>query len=330
MRRREFITLLCGIAAASPARSRAQQSDRIRHVGVVSFLSKNDSQGEFGDVALRKRFNELGWVEGRNVDIHERWANGDLDRVKALAKELVALNPDVLIGITTPATAALQHETKTIPIVFASVSDPIGSGFIKSLANPGGNITGFMFIEASLTGKWSELMRDVAPQVSRVCMLFNPSTAPFARFYVDKFNAAASELHIEAIEGAVSSAAEIDSVMAKLGSEANTGLIVMPDTFMVANLQQIVLLAARHRLPTIYPFQVFVTAGGLMSYGADVFDTWRGAAVYSDRILHGAKPSELPVQLPTKFALTLNLKTARVIGISFPPSLLATADEVIE
>jgi putative ABC transport system substrate-binding protein len=296
----------------------------------VTLLSKGDSQGAFGDAALRKRLNELGWVDGHNIDIQERWANGDLDRVKALARELVALNPDVLIGITTPATAALQRETKTIPIVFASVSDPIGSGFIKSLANPGGNITGFMFIEASLTGKWSELMRDIAPQVSRVCLLFNPSTAPYARFYMDKFKAAASELHIEAIEGAVSSVADIDSTMAKLGSEANTGLVVMPDTFMVANLQQIVLLAASRRLPTIYPFQVFVTAGGLMSYGADVFDTWRGAAVYVNRILHGAKPSELPIQLPTKFALTLNLKAAKAIGISFPPSLLATADEVIE
>jgi ABC-type uncharacterized transport system substrate-binding protein len=329
MKRRDFITLL-GSAAAWPAAVHAQDNGRLARLGIVNLLAKNASQIEIGDIAIRKKLNDLGWGEGRNIDIQERWANGDLDRVKALAKELVALNPDALIGITTPATAALQHETKTIPIVFASVSDPIGSGFIKSLANPGGNITGFIFIEASLTGKWPELMRDVSPQVLRVCLLFNPSTAPYARFYLEKFNVAASQLHIEAIEGAVSSAADIEAVMAKLGGEAHAGLVVMPDTFTVENYRQIISLAERYRLPTIYPFQVFVTAGGLMSYGADVFETYTGAAVYIDRILHGAKPSELPVQLLTKFALTLNLKAAKAIGVSFPPSLLATADEVIE
>ena len=187
MKRRDFITLLGG-AAAWPAAVHAQDNGRLARLGIVSLLAKNASQGEIADIAIRKKLSDLGWVEGRNIDIQERWTNGDLDRVKALAKELVALNPDALIGITTPATAALQHETKTIPIVFASVSDPIGSGFIKSLANPGGNITGFIFIEASLTGKWAELMRDIAPQVSRVCLLFNPSTAPYARFYLEKFN----------------------------------------------------------------------------------------------------------------------------------------------
>ena len=329
MRRRDFITLLGG-AAAWPAAVHAQDNGRLARLGIVSFVAENASQGEIADIAIRKKLSDLGWVEGRNIDIQERWANGDIDRVKSLAKELVALNPDALIGITTPATAALQHETKTIPIVFASVSDPIGSGFIKSLAYPGGNITGFMFIEASLTGKWAELMHEIAPQVSRVCLLFNPSTAPYARFYLEKFNVAASQLHIEAIEGAVSSVADIEALMAKLGGEGHAGFVVMPDTFTIENYRQIISLAERYRLPTIYPFQLYVTAGGLMSYGADVFDTYRGAAVYVDRILYGAKPSELPVQLPTKFPLTLNLKAAKAIGISFPPSLLVTADEVIE
>jgi ABC-type uncharacterized transport system substrate-binding protein len=198
------------------------------------------------------------------------------------------------------------------------------------LAKPGGNITGFIFIEASLTGKWPELMRDIAPQVSRICLLFNPSTAPYARFYLEKFNAAASQLHIEAVEGAVHSTAGIDTVVNKLGSDAHTGLVVMPESFMVENRQQIISLAERYRLPAIYPFRFFVTAGGLMSYGAEAIDTLKGAATYVDRILRGAKPPELPVQLATKFALTLNLKTAKELGISFPQALLATADEVIE
>ena len=329
MRRRDLIIFLGG-AAAWPGTAHARDNGRVARVGIVNLLSEADSQTAIWEIALRKRLSDLGWVEGRNIDIQERWAAGDLDRVKALAREMVAFNPDVLIGITTPATAALQRETRTIPIVFAAVSDPIGSGFIKTLANPGGNITGCIFIEDSMTGKWPELMREIAPQVSRVCLLFNPSTAPYARFYLEKFNAAASQLHIEAVEGAITSGADIEAVIAKLAGEAHAGLVVMPDTFMVENRRQIISLAERYRLPAIYPFQFFVTAGGLMSYGADMADNFSGAADYVDRILHGAKPTELPVQLPTKFALALNLKTAKALGLNVPSALVATADEVIE
>jgi putative ABC transport system substrate-binding protein len=330
MRRRDFIKVIGGGTVAWPLAARAQDGDHVRRVGVVNLFGKDDRQAELWDGAFSKHLTELGWVQGRNIDIQERWAAGDVERVKTLAKDAVALKPDVLVGMTTPATAALQHETQTIPIVFAGVSDPIGSGFIKSLADPGGNITGFIFIEASLAEKWPALMHEIAPQVSRVSLLFNPSTAPYARFYLEKFNAAAARLHIEAIEGAVRSPADIDAVVGKLGGDAHAGLVVMPDTFTVTNRQQIISLAERYRLPTIYPFKFFVTNGGLMSYGADVIDTFKGAATYVDKILRGAKPNELPVQMATKFELVLNLKTAMTLGISFPPSLLATGDELIE
>ena len=252
-----------------------------------------------------------------------------LDRVKVFAKELTALSPELLFGITTPATAALQHETRTIPILFAAVSDPIGSGFVKSLSNPGGNITGYMFIEASLASKWPDLMHAIAPQVSRIGLLFNPATAPYARYYIEKFYPAAATLHVEAIEAVVTSTADIESTMAKFG-DAGAGLVVMPDTFLFTNRKKIISLSERYRLPTIYPWQSFVAEGGLISCGADPIETFTGASTYADRILKGAQPDELPVQLPTTFHLALNLTTAKTLGISFPQSLLSTADEVIE
>jgi putative ABC transport system substrate-binding protein len=252
-----------------------------------------------------------------------------LDRVKVFAKELTALDPELLLGITTPATAALQHETHTIPILFAAMSDPIGSGFVRSLANPDGNITGFMFIEASLAGKWPDIMRAIAPQVSSVGLMFNPVTAPYARYYLEMFYPAAATLHIETIEAVATSTADIESIMAKY-SDVHAGLVVMPVTFLFANRKKIISLAERYHLPTIYPWQSFVAEGGLISYGADPIETFTGAATYADRILKGAKPNELPVQLLTKFNLALNLTTAKTLGISFPPSLLFIADEVIE
>jgi putative ABC transport system substrate-binding protein len=223
----------------------------------------------------------------------------------------------------------LQRETRTIPILFAAVSDPIGSGFVESLANPGGNITGFMFIETSVASKWPDFMHAIAPQVSSVALLFNPATAPYTRYYLEKLYPAAEMLHMEAIEVVVTSIDDIEGKIAKVG-DAHAGLIVMPDPFMVANRGKIVSLAERYRLPTIYPYRGFVSEGGLMSYGVDPIETLTGAATYADRILKGAKPNELPVQLPTRFYLALNLTAAKMLGISFPPSLLITADEVIE
>jgi putative tryptophan/tyrosine transport system substrate-binding protein len=269
-------------------------------------------------------------VDGRNIRLDYRWAAGNVERLQFFAKELVALNPDLLVAITTPATAALQRETKTIPIVFTIVSDPVGSGFVASLSNPGGNITGFINIEASLSGKWLELMREVAPHVAHVGIMFNPTTAPYARYYVDTFRSAASALSVEPVEAIVHSTAEVEAVMTKLGRVPDSGLVVIPDTFTVINRETIISLAARYHMPTVYPFRLFVAGGGLISYGIDLADLLRGAATYVDRILRGAKPNELPVQLPTKFELIVNLKTAKAFGIAFPQTVIARADEVIE
>jgi putative tryptophan/tyrosine transport system substrate-binding protein len=331
MRRREFIALLGSSSAfVWPLAARAQQADQLRRVGVLSLFAETDVESQAEDSAFRKRLDELGWVNGRNVRVDYRWGAGNVERVQSFAKELVGLNPDVLVAISTPATAALQAQTKTVPIVFAMVSDPIGSGFVASFAKPGGNITGFINIEASLSGKWLELMHRIAPSVSRVAMLFNPQTAPYARYYLDTFRSAAAALPVEAIEAPVHNAAEIEAVITKLGRESGAGLIVMPETSMVLNREAICALANRYRLPAIYPFRFFIPSGALLSYGIDAPDLLRGAASYVDRILRGAKANELPVQLPTKFEMVINLKTAKTIGLSLPQSLLVEADEVIE
>jgi len=249
--------------------------------------------------------------------------------MRLFARELVQLNPDALVTISTPATAALQAETRTIPIVFAWVSDPVGSGFVSSLAHPGGNITGFLNIEASVIGKWLSLMREIAPRVSRIGFLYNPQTAPFARYYLDTFQSATSELAIEAIDARVHNTEEVETVMTKLGGEGSAGLFVT-DTSMVVYRKTIYSLAERYRLPTIYPYRVFGAEGGLMSYGVDVADLLRGAASYIDRILRGEKPNELAVQQPTRFELVINVKTAKMLGLTIPTSMIVAAQEVIE
>jgi ABC-type uncharacterized transport system substrate-binding protein len=331
MRRRKFIMLLGGSVFARPLAAPAQQAiQQLRHIGVLSLLAETDAAAQAQDAAFRKRLTDLGWVDGRNMRVDYRWAAGNVGRVQLFAKELVGLNPDVLVSITTPATAALQSETKTVPIVFAVVSDPIGSGFVASFARPEGNITGFINIEASLSGKWLELLRQIAPSVSRVGFLYNPQTAPYARYYLDTFRSAAATLKVEPIDAPVHSVAEVEAVITKLGRESNAGMIVMPDTFSVVNRDTICSLAERYRLPAIYPFRAFAAAGGLLSYGIDMPDLLRGAATYVDRILRGAKPEELPVQLPTKFELVINLKTAKAIGLTMPQSLVIAADEAIE
>src|SRR5246500_1658747 len=330
MRRREFISLAGGIAVTWPLVAHAQQPERMRRLGVLSSLAETDFEAQAWDAAFRKRLAELGWIEGRNLRIDCRWGAGSVDRMRLFARELVGLNPDVLVSISTPATAARQAETRTIPIVFAWVSDPVGSGFVSSLAHPGGNITGFLNIEASVVGKWLTLMREIAPQVSRIGFLYNPQTAPYARYYLDTFRAASSTLAIEAIDAPVHSTEEVEAFMTKLGGEAGAGLFVMSDTSMIVYRKTIYSLAERYRLPTIYPYRVFAAEGGLMSYGVNVTDLIRGAASYIDRILRGEKPNELAVQQPTRFELVVNVKTAKMLGLTTPTSMLVAAQEVIE
>ena len=302
----------------------------MRRIGYLSSLAETDLDGRTWDSAFRMGLTELGWIEGRNVHVDYRWAAGNVDRLRPLADELVGLKPDVIFAVSTPGTAAAQAATRIIPIVFAAVSDPLGSRFVASMANPGGNITGFMFIEASMSGKWLDLLRQIMPQLAHVGMVYNPKTAPHARYFLAAFHSAASTLSIEAIDLPIHSAADLDPVMAELAGQPNAGLILMPDTSTTLYGPTIIALADRYRLPTIYTFRNSVTAGGLISYSANMTETFKAATTYVDRIFHGAKPNELPVQLPTKFELYVNLNTAKALGLTMPQSILAIADGVIE
>jgi putative ABC transport system substrate-binding protein len=332
MKRREFITLVGGAAAGWPLAAAAQQSGRMRRIGVLLGGTERDSQFVGGLAAFKTALEALGWMEGRNVQIDYRFAAADVDRMQTLAKELVALQPDLIVGQTTPVVAALQRETKTIPIVFVIVSDPVGSGFVASLPRPGGNITGFINIEASLSGKWVEMLKEIAPRLTRAAFLFNPETAPYFAFYQQPFDAAARSNGIEPISAPVHTAADIERVFESLGGRPDTGLVLPSDIFTSTqvNLALIITLAARYHVATIYPYRFMVAAGGLISYGIDSGDLYARAATYIDRILKGAKPADLPVQLPTKFELAINLKTAKALGIDIPATLLGRADEVVE
>ena len=330
MRRREFITLLGG-AAAWPLAARAQQPERMRRIGVLMGYAESDREGQAFVAAFREELQKLGWTEGRNIRIDTRWATpDDAESRQRFAKELVALQPDLILSHSTPTTAALLQQTRTIPIVFAIVSDPVGSGFVASFPRPGGNVTGFTNMEPTMAGKWLELLKEIAPRVARVAFLFNPATAPYAEYYLNPFKAAAASFAVEAIAAPVHDTSELETVVAAQAREPNGGLIVMPDTFTTAHRAEITSLAARYRLPAVYPFRFFAELGGLLSYGNDLVDNFRRAATYADRILKGAKPSELPVQAPVKFELVINLKTAKALGLTVPPASLARADEVIE
>jgi putative ABC transport system substrate-binding protein len=331
LKRRDFITLLGGVAAAWPLTARAQQPER-RRLGVLTTFSNSDALAEGWLAAFRKGLDEAGWRDGRNVQIDYRWAAGDANRLQAFAKELVAPQPDVIFAVTTPAVAALLRETRTLPIVFAQVSDPVGSGFVASLARPGGNVTGFtnINIESSIGGKWLELVKQVAPAVRRVAIIYNPATSPFANYYLRPFEAAGPAYEVQASGAAVDSDVDIENALAALAREPGGGFAVLPDTFTGIHREQIVSLAARYRLPAVYPFRWFSEIGGLLSYGIDSDDMFRRAGSYVDRVLKGAKPADLPVQAPTKYELVINLKTAKALGLEIPPTLLARADEVIE
>jgi ABC-type uncharacterized transport system substrate-binding protein len=330
MRRREFITLFGGAVAAWPLGARAQQPERVRRIGVLMAYPESDPQYQAYVAVFREGLQKLGWVDGRNIQIDTRWAAHDAEAMQRFAKELVALQPDLILSNNTPTTAALLQQTRTIPIVFATVNDPVGSGFVASLPRPGGNVTGFATLEGSLGGKWLGLLKEIAPRVARVAMLFNPATAIFAEYYLNSFKAAAASFAVEAITASVSDISELESVVAAQAREPNGGLIVMPQSFMTAHRTEIISLAARYRLPAVYSHRFEAELGGLLSYGIDDSDDFRRAASYADRILKGAKPSELPVQAPVKFELVINLKTAKALGLDVPMHLQQRADEVIE
>jgi putative ABC transport system substrate-binding protein len=331
LKRRSFITLVGG-AAAWPLAARAQQGERIRRIGVLMAVPENDHEYQAFLAAFRDELQKLGWAEGRNIRIDTRWAALDAEAMQRFAKELVALQPDLIVSPGTPQTAALKQQTRTVPIIFVNVVDPVGSGFVASFPRPGGNVTGFILMEPTMAGKWLELLKEIAPRVNRVALLYNPATAPYAEYYLNPFNAAAPSFAVEAIVAPVRDMSELESIVATQARESNSGsgLIVMPGAFMNVHRTEIISLAARHRLPAVYAFRFFAELGGLLSYGNDFLDNYRRAASYADRVLRGAKPNELPVQAPVKFELVINLKTAKALGLDVPAHLQQRADEVIE
>ena len=329
MRRRDFITLIGGAAASRPLAGRAQQLDR-RRIGILMGWAESDSEAQSWLAAFREELQKLGWTEGRNIEMEIRWAAGDVESMKRFAKELVALQPDLIVTSSTPATSAMLQQTHTIPVIFVLVGDPVGSGFITNLARPDGNATGFTPIEESLGGKWVEVLREIAPRVSRVALVFNPPTATFVKGYLNTFSAAAASLGVETIVAPVNDMPELESLFTKEAREPNSGFVVIPDAFTITHRAEIISLAARWRIPAIYWSRSFTEIGGLISYGPYLPDEYRRAAPYVDRILKGAKPSELPVQAPTKFELVINLKTAKALGLAVPLFLQQNADDVIE
>ncbi len=329
MRRREFIALLGGVAAW-PLPLSAQQPDGMRRIGVLMAYGESDREGQAWVAAFREGLQKLGWTESRNIGIDIRWPTADEELIERFAKELVALRPDLILTQNTPTTAAILRQTRTIPIIFANVFDPVSSRLVASLPRPGGNVTGFLNLEGSIAGKWLELLKEVAPRVTRVAFLFHPATAPFAEYFLNPFKAAAASFAVEAIAAPVRDTPELESAFAAQARAPYGGLIVMPDAFLNVHRAEITSLAAGYRLPAVYPYRFFAELGGLLSYGSDPLDNFRRAASYVDRILKGATASELPVQAPVKFELVINLKTAKALGLTVAPSLLARADEVIE
>jgi putative tryptophan/tyrosine transport system substrate-binding protein len=329
MRRRDFITTVGGMTVWSRA-ARAQQADRVRLIGVLMGYAENDPAAQSDVAAFRGALASLGWMEGSNLRIELRWGAGDVDKTKTVAKELVDLRPDAILGHTTPVVGALARETRKIPIVFANVADPIGSGFAASLAHPGGNISGFANFEPEMGGKWLELLKEIAPRTLHVALIFNPETAPPLQFYLSSIQAAASSFGIQASAAPVHAKDEIEDVIAAQARNPGGGLIVMPDPSNTINRELIVALAARYAVPAIYFNRFYAESGGLITYGADFVELFRQAAGYIDRILKGEKPADLPIQLLTKFEFVINLKTAKVLGLDVPSHLQQLADQLIE
>jgi putative ABC transport system substrate-binding protein len=329
MQRRSFITLLGGAAAAWPLMARAQQGDRVRRIGVLMSYDQNDPEGKRRVSAFTQALADLGWTDGRNVRMDLRWSGGDINRIRALAPELVGLQPDVIVTDTTPATVAVQRETRTIPIVFVNLAEPVASGIVPRLDRPGGNATGFATLEASLGGKLLELLLEIAPGLKRAAIIFSPDT-PLISAFMPSFETAARALKVVPITAPIHSDVEIETAMVALGREPGGGLVLMQDPFMLVHRASIISAAARNNIPAVYALSFYVRDGGLLSYGPDSLGTYRSAATYVDRILRGAKVSDLPVQFPTKFEMVLNLKTAKALGLEVPPSIWLRADEVIQ
>ena len=330
MRRRKFLFLLGG-GITWPLVASAQKGNQTQRVGVLMAIRQNDLLRPRYVEAFTEGLRAAGWLDGKNIQLDFRWAGPDIDRIKQAAKEIVASRPSVVIAHTSPATIALMSETSTIPIVFVTVTEPLAQGFVKSLANPGGNVTGFMNFEYSMGGKWIEILKEISPEVKQVKVMFNPETAPGrGDIFLRSIEAGARSLAIEVGSVNVRSSEEIETAIAAIGREPTTGLIVPPDIFLTANRTAIVQFAATSRVPTIYQYDYFVRDGGLVSYGVDFPDLFKRAGGYVDQILKGASPADLPVQAPTKFQLVVNAKTARSLGLTVPPALLARADEVIE
>jgi ABC-type uncharacterized transport system substrate-binding protein len=330
LKRREFITLF-GSAAAWPLVAWAQQPDRVRRIAVLAAFAEDDPEMQARLAGLRQGLEKRGWSEGRNIQIAYRFApDPTADQMQLLAKELVALRPDVIFAHSTPTIAALRRETSVIPIVFAGTADPIGSGFITSLPRPGGNTTGVMLYEPSITGKWLAMLKEMAPQLARAAFVVNPKTAPFYKYYLSTAEPLSQSLGIELVPTLVENTSEIERAIEQFARVPNGGLVLPPDVTTTTHRDLIIALAARHYLPAVYSIRVSVTSGGLMSYGVDFANEWRQAASYVDRILRGDNPGDLPVQASTRFETLLNLKTAKALGLTVPPGLLVAADEVIE
>jgi putative ABC transport system substrate-binding protein len=330
MERRAFVASLVAALAMRPLSVNAEQSARLRTVGVLMGLA-NDEETQARAKIIEQGLAKKGWVAGQNLRIEYRYAEGDTARMLSLSKDLVALHPDVIIGHSTPVVAALLETTRTIPIVFVVVADPVSSGFVASLARPGGNVTGFTNLEPTITGKYLSILRALKPQLTRVGLMYNPASVPGGgASFLPSFMQSAKEFHVTPIAAEVHNEDEIDKAVADVGAEPESGLIVMPDNFMTLRRAQIVALVARLRIPAIYPYRYFVDEGGLLSYGIDIMDLFARAPDYVDRILRGAKPADLPVQAPRKFELVINLKTARDLDLAVPRILLAGADALIE
>jgi ABC-type uncharacterized transport system substrate-binding protein len=328
--RREFLALLGGALVSRPTPATAQAAARARTIGVLMGLG-NDAETQARAKAFERGLEREGWSVGENLRIEYRFADGDPRRMQAFAKELVALKPDCILGHSTPVVTALMRATRTIPIVFVSVSDPVGSGFVASIARPSGNMTGFTILQATITGKYLSMLREMMPGLARVAIMYNPDSAPGAgTFFLSPFIDSATELKVKPITAQVHDPTEIENAIAELSSEPGSGLIVMPDNFTTLHRKLIISLAAKFHIPAIYPYRYFAEAGGLLSYGVDALDLFRRSAEYVSRILHGAKPADLPVQAPTKFELVINLKTAKALGLVVPRILLLGADRVIE
>jgi ABC-type uncharacterized transport system substrate-binding protein len=332
MRRRDFIAFFGGAAAFAACQdiARAQAGERPRRVAVLMSNAEHDPEGYARAAALRAGLRELGRTEGHNLRIEWRWSGGDVGRTSAYAAELVALAPDVIIANGSSSLAALKQATRSIPIVFAVVNDPVGQGFISSLARPGGNITGFTFVEDSMFAKSLDMLKQAAPGATRIAFMFNPNTTGYYQAFLPSFEAEARRYSTAVIGAAVRSEAEIDAAIAKLAASPGGALIVPPDAYTMAHRDRILTAAQAHRLPAIYSYRQFVKEGGLMSYGPDSSEIFRRAAAYVDSVLKGASPAELPAQAPSRFELAVNLKTSAALGLEVPPTLLALADEVIE